>query len=101
MTNLDIWHWEFICHLPFDIRILGLGDFAGLNTAGADKLSFGYSLEENFDSLEVGQVTAESFSGNFRTGAAFTPDHTAPDVLIAGARTFSTNNTGFGHFAFL
>jgi len=63
---------------------LSLGDFASLNALNADRNTADGSVDVGFNRLKIRQEAAEIFSNDLGAGAAFSFDHTAPDIFVTG-----------------
>lgn len=62
---------------------LGFDSFAGADTGGTDVGTFDRTVEHDLHALKVRHDLAKGFADNFRTGAAFTFDHTASAVFVS------------------
>ena len=72
-------------------RYLRFGDLASFDAAGADQDCFDGSAEVGFNSLEVGEETAQGFTGDLGTGTTGTLDGTASFIFVPWDGTFSAN----------
>ena len=73
------------------LKVLGLGDFSGLNAFGADKGFAGRSVDKDPDPLQIGLEAAQGFADDLGARTAFSANQTTPFIFDPWDRTFTAN----------
>ena len=75
------------------MKKLSFDDFAGLNTARANRLTLHGAFDVDFDRLKIGEKSTKGFSDDLGTRAAGSFDLSASFIFNSGNSTFATNET--------